>query len=203
MKNQKYNFDSKRNDYLTPPELVAKILDKIGQVGFFGDVCCSKRNIPAIFYAIDGRVDGLNVSWNYKDYVLDNTITPKLTWVYCNPPYDTCGAWVKKAYEEQQRGTNSVLLIPARTETKFWSDYILGENGFGFKDNVEVQFLRKGTCFLDPDTGEKIKMKVGLKDKNGKPIIDELTGKQAFKLVDGVYKNSLAVVYFKGEINEK
>lgn len=201
MKNQKYNFESKRNDYLTPPELIEKILKKIDANKFWGDVCCSQPNIPALFYAVDGRVDGLKVSWNYKDYgILEENIKPYfgLYWVYCNPPYDTCGAWVKKAYEEQQKGANSVLLVPARTETKFWHDYIFGEDGFGFKEGVEVQFLRKGICFLNPDTGEKIKMKVGLKDKKGKPIIDELTGEQAFKLVDGVYKNSLALVYFRG-----
>lgn len=179
MKTQKYNFESKRNDYLTPPELVDKILKKIGQHKFLGDVCCSQPNIPALFYAVEGRIDGLKVSWNYKDY--DATCESGLTWAYCNPPYDTCATWVKKAYQEQQRGTNSVLLIPARTETKFWHDYILGEDGFGFKEGVEVQFLKKGICFLDPDTGEKIKMKSG------------------DKIVDGVYKNSLAVVYFRGK----
>ena len=181
MTNIKYNFGSKRNDYLTPPELIKQILEKIGQDKFLGDVCCSQPNIPAIFYAVDGRVDGLSVSWNYRDY----DKTGNSTWVYCNPPYDTCGAWVKKAYEEQQKGANIVMLVPTRTETKFWHDYILG------KENVEVQFLRKGICFLDPDTGEKLKMRV--KDKK-----DKQTGEQLYKMIDGVYKNALALVYFRG-----
>jgi hypothetical protein len=29
MTDTKYNFDSKRNDYLTPPELIKQILEKL------------------------------------------------------------------------------------------------------------------------------------------------------------------------------
>ena len=47
--------------------------------------------------------------------------------VFCNPPYGrTIGLWVKKAYEESQKSnTLVVLLLPARTDTKYFHDYIL------------------------------------------------------------------------------
>lgn len=144
----KYNFEQKRNDYMSPVELVNKALNKKNKDFFDLDVCCSKENIPAIYHYIDGKVNGLIVPWK------------KLNW--CNPPFDECSKWIKKAYEEQQKGNETVMLIPVRTETKYWHEYIL------FNSNVEIEWLRKGYCFINPD--------------NNKPM--------------GVFKNALALVYF-------
>lgn len=46
--------------------------------------------------------------------------------VFCNPPYGReIGKWVRKAYEEgHKENTVVVLLIPARTDTKYFHDYI-------------------------------------------------------------------------------
>ena len=42
-----------------------------------------------------------------------------------NPPYGRdIGKWVKKAYEESLKGAVVVCLIPARTDTKYYHDYI-------------------------------------------------------------------------------
>ena len=41
-----------------------------------------------------------------------------------NPPYGrTIGLWMRKAYEESQRGALVVCLVPARTDTAWWHDY--------------------------------------------------------------------------------
>jgi len=45
----KYNFEQKRNDYQTPPELYNKALMLMGLDEFDLDVCCSTANIPAKF----------------------------------------------------------------------------------------------------------------------------------------------------------
>lgn len=46
--------------------------------------------------------------------------------VFCNPPYSQISAWVEKAYEEGHKpNTIVVLLIPARTDTRYFHDYIL------------------------------------------------------------------------------
>lgn len=48
--------------------------------------------------------------------------------VFCNPPYGReIGKWVKKAYDEAQKGITIVLLIPARTDTKYFHNYIYGK----------------------------------------------------------------------------
>ena len=56
--------------------------------------------------------------------------------MFCNPPYGRAlGAWVRKAYEEAQAGTTVVLLIPARTDTAYFHDYIYGK--------AEIRFLQR------------------------------------------------------------
>lgn len=130
----KYNFNFKRNDYMTPPKLIELVLKIKGVEYFTLDTCCSKKNIPALKYFIDGRQDGLEKPWEI------------LNW--CNPPYDKCDKWVKKAYEEQKKGNETVMLIPVRTETKYWHDYIL------FNKNVKIHWLKKGTRFINPQNNQ-------------------------------------------------
>lgn len=45
--------------------------------------------------------------------------------VFCNPPYSKIKVWVEKAYNESQKGKIVVLLIPSRTDTHWWHDYIM------------------------------------------------------------------------------
>lgn len=53
--------------------------------------------------------------------------------VFCNPPYSGIKQWVKKAfYEGQKDGTTVVLLIPARTDTKWFHNYILNHSEIRF-----------------------------------------------------------------------
>ena len=50
--------------------------------------------------------------------------------VWCNPPYGReISSWVKKAYEESQKEYNSfvLMLLPARTDTKWWWEYVQGK----------------------------------------------------------------------------
>lgn len=56
--------------------------------------------------------------------------------VFCNPPYGRgIGDWVKKAYEESQEpNTLVVMLIPARTDTKWFHEYIYGK--------AEIRFIK-------------------------------------------------------------
>ena len=56
--------------------------------------------------------------------------------VFCNPPYGReIGKWVKKAYEEGQKENTLVcLLIPARTDTKYFHNYIYNK--------AEIRFIK-------------------------------------------------------------
>ena len=62
--------------------------------------------------------------------------------VFVNPPYSSIGEWVQKCYYEAQKpGTIVVLLIPARTDTRYFHDYILHRS--------EVRFLKGRLKFGD------------------------------------------------------
>lgn len=67
--------------------------------------------------------------------------------VFCNPPYGRhIKAWVRKGYEESRKpGTLVVMLIPARTDTSYFHDYIFG----GKAD--EIRFIRGRIKFTDED----------------------------------------------------
>lgn len=53
--------------------------------------------------------------------------------MFCNPPYSKIAEWVRKCYEESLKaGTLVVMLIPARTDTKYFHDYILHRSEIRF-----------------------------------------------------------------------
>lgn len=73
--------------------------------------------------------DGLSKSWTGET-------------VFCNPPYGReLRKWVEKCHNESLSGTTVVMLIPARTDTSYFHDYIYGKH--------EVRFLRGRLYFND------------------------------------------------------
>ena len=45
--------------------------------------------------------------------------------VFMNPPYGReIGKWIEKAYKESIKSAVVVCLIPSRTDTRYWHDYI-------------------------------------------------------------------------------
>lgn len=55
--------------------------------------------------------------------------------VFCNPPYGrVITEWVKKCHEHGKKGGIAVMLIPARTDTGWFHDYVMGK--------AEVRFIR-------------------------------------------------------------
>lgn len=96
------------------------------------DVCATEENAKCQkFYSpID---DGLKQAW--------------FGTCWMNPPYGReIEAWIRKAYEEAQRGATVVCLLPVRTDTSWWHDYVL---------HGEIRFFRKRIHFqnLNGDTG--------------------------------------------------
>ena len=65
--------------------------------------------------------------------------------VFCNPPYGRkISDFVKKAYTEFQNGVSPiVLLIPSRTDTQYFHNYIYGK--------AEIRFLRGRLYFTNPN----------------------------------------------------
>lgn len=54
---------------------------------------------------------------------------------FCNPPYSNIKAWVEKAYREGCKDhTVVVLLIPARTDTQYFHNFI--------NNRAEIRFIK-------------------------------------------------------------
>ena len=100
------HFKSKSNEWGTPQDLYDK-LDK--EYGFTLDPCATPSNAKNDnFYTKED--DGLSRSWGRHV-------------VFMNPPYGReIGKWIKKASEEKSACV--VCLIPARTDTKYWHEFI-------------------------------------------------------------------------------
>lgn len=64
--------------------------------------------------------------------------------VFCNPPYGrVISSWVQKCYEESKKpNTTVVALIPARTDTSYFHDFI-------YKKVKEIRFVRGRLKFGD------------------------------------------------------
>lgn len=123
-------FSSKSNEWATPRSLFEE-LDR--EFHFDLDPCATPENAKCKrFYTIED--DGLTQNWGGCR-------------VFCNPPYGReIGKWVKKCFEESQRGTLCVMLIPARTDTAYFHDYI-------YHKAKEIRFLRGRLHFNEAKQG--------------------------------------------------
>ena len=62
--------------------------------------------------------------------------------MFCNPPYSNIAAWVEKCYREGCKdNTTVVLLIPARTDTKYFHNFI--------HQRAEIRFIKGRLKFGD------------------------------------------------------
>jgi phage N-6-adenine-methyltransferase len=49
---------------------------------------------------------------------------------FLNPPYSIAGKFVAKAREEADKGATVVLLVPVRSDTKWWEDYVWDKDAY-------------------------------------------------------------------------
>lgn len=76
------------------------------------DVCADADNAKCARY-FTREDDGLAQDWS-------------LDMCWMNPPYGReIGRWVAKAYRESRAGATVVCLLPARTDTAWWHDYVI------------------------------------------------------------------------------
>lgn len=120
-------FTSNTAEWATPTAFY-KTLD--AEFHFTLDPCATDENHKAPSYFTKAQ-DGLAQDWGGHI-------------VFCNPPYGReIAAWVKKCAEESRKpGTLVVALIPARTDTSYFHDYI-------YKKAKEIRFIRGRLHFND------------------------------------------------------
>lgn len=108
MSNMTVHYSSQTDLWSTPQDFYDKLHKEFS---FTLDPCATDENHKTAKYYTESD-DGLLQSWD------DET-------VFMNPPYGrVIGHWMKKASEA--KGT-VVCLVPARTDTRWWHDYVIGK----------------------------------------------------------------------------
>lgn len=111
-------MSSGNDEWETPQDFFDMLNDEFH---FNIDPCASSSNHKCdLYYTVND--DGLKKSWGgYR--------------VFCNPPYSQIAKWVEKAYVEAMKpNTIVVLLIPARTDTKWFHNFLYG--------HAELRFIK-------------------------------------------------------------
>lgn len=117
--NTELMFSSKTDLWETPQDLFDKLNNEFQ---FTLDVCATPENAKCDKFYTEEQ-DGLEHPWEGT--------------VWCNPPYGRgIGQWVRRALFASVSGATVVMLLPARTDTKWFHDYIYKRN------NVEIRFIR-------------------------------------------------------------
>ena len=105
---------SNQSDWATPSWLFAELN---AEFAFQLDPCASIENFTCDRFFTE-EDDGLKQDWGPGP-------------IFANPPYgDTLPEWIRKAHEEFLKGYTVVLLVPARTDTKWWKYCLDGEIRF-------------------------------------------------------------------------
>lgn len=114
---QNIHFSSATDEWATPQDLFDK-LDT--EFDFTIDVCATPENAKCKQYYTKG----------------DNALIQEWRGVcWMNPPYSRGlqARFLKKAYDSSLNGATVVCLIPARTDTAHWHDYVM---------QGEIRFIR-------------------------------------------------------------
>lgn len=126
--NRELMFSNKNNAWCTPRDFFNE-LNK--EFNFILDPCCMPKSALCDKYYTPNE-DGLKQDWSGEV-------------VFVNPPYGReIGKWVKKSYEEgQKENTIIVMLIPSRTDTRYFHNYIYNK--------AEIRFIKGRLKFIDLD----------------------------------------------------
>lgn len=117
--NTEVMFSSKTDNWATPQDFYNKLNERFN---FELDPCADAANHKCPIYYTKEQ-DGLQQDWGkYRTYV--------------NPPYGReIGKWVEKAYStNKEHGNLIVMLLPARTDTRWFHNWIYGK--------AEIEFIK-------------------------------------------------------------
>ncbi len=127
-------FSSARGDWETPQELFDELNEEFD---FDLDVCATSHDTKCPVF-IAPRADALSQHWGPQ--------RAEGWTVWCNPPYGRrIGKWVEKGYIESQHGLTVVMLLPSRTDTIWWHEYVMKAD--------DIRFIRGRLKFSGHKTG--------------------------------------------------
>lgn len=127
MKGQAVVHSKGKDDWRTPAWLY-KLLDEEFEFGL--DAAACEDSALAMSYFSE-EIDAMKYSWSgYGN-------------VFVNPPYSLNAEFIQKAYEQsiEKRFPIVVCLIPSRTDTRFWHEYVMKA--------AEIRFIKGRLKFSD------------------------------------------------------
>lgn len=125
-------FSSKNQCWCTPQDFFDRLNSEFH---FVLDAAATAKSAKCSKY-FTPEIDALAQNWGIAGGA-----------VYCNPPYGrNLGNWVQKAKSEsEQHRITVVMLIPVRTDTRYWQDFIL------YGRASEIRFVSGRLRFTDED----------------------------------------------------
>ncbi len=113
------HFSSQTCEWATPEWLFHELDEEFG---FDVDVCANEGNAKCSnYFPSEGLWSGLALEWNGTCWM--------------NPPYGReIGKWIAKAWGASIQGATVVCLLPSRTDTSWWHDYVMKA--------AEIRFIR-------------------------------------------------------------
>ena len=125
MKNQEAMMSSEDTTWETPPAFFDKLNEEFN---FTLDPCATKKTAKCKKFYTE-KDDGLSKDWGGEV-------------VFCNPPYGpVIKHWVKKCSEEaKKKNTTVVMLIPSRTDTIYFHEYVYHK--------AKIRFIKGRLKFL-------------------------------------------------------
>lgn len=108
-------YSSRTDLWETPQEFFNQLNDEFH---FTLDVCALSQNAKCENYYTPEQ-DGLKKPW--------------MGTIWCNPPYGRqIGEWVRRGFFSSIEGNTVVMLLPARTDTRWFHDYIYNRSEIRF-----------------------------------------------------------------------
>jgi site-specific DNA-methyltransferase (adenine-specific) len=105
---------SRQSDEWETPQALFDLLDK--EFHFTLDAAATKDNSKCGPRYADKIGGSLTINWAQHS---------QGGAIWLNPPYSKIKDFIKKAYEESLKGSTVVCLIPSRTDTRYWHDYVM------------------------------------------------------------------------------
>ena len=126
---QQTMFSSKTGNWATPQDFFDKLNWRFGPFNL--DPCASPQNTKCANFYTEPE-NGLTKDWSGFT-------------CFVTPPYGRgIDKWIKKAYDESRKPhAKIVMLIPARTATKYWHNYVMKAS--------EIHFVKGRLKFGDSE----------------------------------------------------
>ncbi len=141
-------FSSKSDMWETPQEFFDKINEEFH---FSCDVCAIPENAKCEKF-FSPEIDGLKQEWTGV--------------FWCNPPYGKqISKWVQKAYIASCFGATVVMLLPARTDTKWFHEYIYNK--------AEIRFIKGRLKFGNSKTAAPFPSMVAIFNNTAEKGVEE------------------------------